>query len=33
MKEEDLKFKEKKVAFAPDNNIDVVLEETYSKLK
>ena len=33
MKEEDAKFKKKKIDFAPDNNIDIILEETYSKLK
>lgn len=32
MQEEDAKFKAKNINFAPDNNIDVVLEETYQMI-
>ena len=33
MKQEDLLFKAKNVNYAPDNNIDLVLERLYEKLK
>ena len=33
MKQEDDLFKSLKVNYAPDNNIDLVLERTYKKLQ
>lgn len=33
IKTEDAKFKELNINFAPDNNIDIVLETTYKKIK